>query len=61
MKQEILKRVLEMVVGHGGKDAVARRLRVPVATIADWMRADTQIPEHRLVDLLDALEETLKR
>ena len=61
MKQDILKRLLEMVVRHGGKAVAATRLRVPVATIEEWLREDTQIPEHRLLDLIEALEETLKR
>jgi hypothetical protein len=61
MKPDIRKRLLDMVVARLGKDAVAKRLRVPVSTIENWMREDTQIPEHRLVDLIDALEETLKK
>ncbi len=61
MRQDVLKRLLQMVVDYGGKDAVARRLQVPVATIEDWMRADTEIPESRLLELIDALAETLKK
>lgn len=61
MKQEILKRLLEIVVVYAGKEAAATRLGVPVATIEDWRRPDTQIPEHRLLDLIDALEETLRK
>lgn len=61
MRQDVLKRLLQMVVDYGGKEAVARRLQVPVATIEDWMRADTEIPESRLLELIDALAETLKK
>ena len=61
MKPDIRKRLLEMVVSQLGKATVAERLKVPVAIIDDWLRPDTQIPEHRLIDLIDALEKTLRK
>ena len=61
MTQEILKRLLDLVVAYTGKDSVAERLRIPVAAIEGWMRGDQPIPEQRLIDLIDALEEALKK
>ena len=61
MKTDIRKRLLEMVVQQLGKAAVAERLKVPIAIVEDWLRPDTEIPEHRLLDLIDALEQTLKK
>lgn len=61
MTQDILKRLLDLVVAYMGKDSVAKRLRISVATIERWMRGDEAIPEQRLIDLIDALEEALKK
>ena len=61
MTQDILKRLLDLVVAYMGKDWVAKRLRIPVATIERWIRGDESIPEQRLIDLIDALEEALKK
>ena len=61
MTQDILKRLLDLVVAYTGKDSAAKQLRIPVATIEDWMRGDESIPEQRLIDLIDALEEALRK
>lgn len=61
MTQDILKRLLDLVVAYTGKDSAAKQLRIPVAIIEDWMRGDESIPEQRLIDLIDALEEALRK
>jgi hypothetical protein len=49
-----------MVVARLGKATLAERLQVPVAIVEDWILGHTPIPEHRLLDVLDVLDDTLK-
>jgi hypothetical protein len=61
MSKDSAARLLEMVVGRLGKATLAQRLNVPVAIVEDWILGHTSIPEHRLLDVLDVLDDTLKR
>ena len=55
------KRLLELAVSRIGRAAAAKRLAVPVAILEDWLAGETQIPDGKLVPLIDLLDETGER
>jgi hypothetical protein len=52
------RRLLELAVSRIGRAAVAARLGVPAAILDDWLAGQTQIPDGKLVPLIDLLDAT---
>lgn len=52
------KRLLELAVSRIGRAAAAARLGVPVAILDDWLAGQTQVPDGKVVQLIDLLDET---
>ncbi len=52
------KRLLELAVSRIGRADVAARLSVPVAILDDWLAGETQVPDGKLIPLVDLLDDT---
>ena len=52
------RRLLELAVSRIGRAAVAARLKVPVAILDDWLAGQTQLPDAKLIALIDLLDDT---
>ena len=52
-------RLLVQAVSRIGRTAVAERLDVPAVILEDWLAGRTEIPDAKLLSLLDLLDELL--
>jgi hypothetical protein len=52
------RRLLELAVSRIGRAAVAGRLGVPAVILDDWLAGQTEIPDAKLVPLIDLLDAT---
>ena len=52
-------RLLVQAVSRIGRAAVAQRLGVPVVILEDWLAGKTEIPDFKLLALLDLLDSLL--
>lgn len=59
MAQSTRQLLLELAVKGFGRAELARRLDVPLAVLDDWLSGDAQMPDAKLLALVEALDESL--